>query len=162
MARFRSHAPVEPRSLKRCFGVRVGNPLTFGRVGESRKMRELISPTLGDCSCQVLLEIAEKKEWCFSSKLFPHEEKWRRGREQQDRSRRPHSATVCKFNDSLSESSVSDLIMILKKGDKCGERQTCGGFTTRFAIPIRGSFTLIRESGYQAAAQLIESTFRIV
>src|SRR5580704_2128352 len=115
MARFRNHAPVEPRGLKRCCGIRVGNPLAFGRVGESRKMRELVSPTLGDCRSQVLLEIAEKKEWCFSSKLFSHEEKWRRGREQEDRGRRAYSATIRNVNDSVSERTVSDLVVILKE-----------------------------------------------
>ena len=84
------------------------------------------------------------------------------GREQEDRGRRAQGTTVCNVSDSLSERTVSDLVMILKKGDKGGERQALGSLTTWFAIPVRGNFALIRESIYQAMAQLIERAFRIV
>jgi hypothetical protein len=125
-------------------------------------MGEFVSPTLGDCRSEILFEIAEKEEWRFGSKLFAHEEKWGGGREQEDRGRRAQGTTVCNVSDSLSERTVSDLVMILKKGDKGGERQALGSLTTWFTIPVRGNFALIRESIYQAMAQLIERAFRIV
>ena len=82
------------------------------------------------------------------------------GREQEDRDRRAYGATIRNVNDSLSERTVSDLVVILKEGDKGGERQALGGFTARFAIPVRGNLALIRESVYQATAQLIEGALR--
>src|SRR6202158_4543630 len=162
MARLHNDAPVELRGLKGSGIAGVGNPLAFSGVIESGKMSELISPARGNSGSQILLEITEKEKRCFSPELFTHEEqRWRR-REQEDRRRRSYRTAIRNLNDPLAECPVSDLVMILKEGDKCSRRQALGGFTTRFAIPVEGNLALVRESVGKATAQLIDGTLRVV
>src|SRR5271157_1432883 len=162
MARLHNDAPVELRGLKGFGSAGVWNPLAFGRVMESGKMSELISPARGNSSSQILLEITEKEKRCFSPELFTHEEQRRGRREQEDRHGRAYSTAIRNLDDALAECTVSDLVVILKEGDKCSRRQALGGFTTRFAIPVGGNLTLVRESMGQATAYLIDWTLRIV
>ncbi len=129
---------------------------------ESGKTSELISPTRGNSSRQILLKLTEKEKWCFSPELFPHEEQWRGRREQEDRRRRVYCTVIGNLNDPLAECPVPDLVMILKEGDKGSRRQALGGFTARFAIPVQRTLALVCESRDQATAQLIDWTLRIV
>src|SRR5260370_18090488 len=106
-------------------------------------MSELISQACGNSSSQILLEITEKEKRCFSPELFTHEEqRWGR-REQEDRRCCADSTAIRHPNDPLAECPVSDLVMILKEGDKCSRRQALGGFTTRFAIPVERNLALV-------------------
>src|ERR1039457_6074473 len=122
MVRLRNHAPVEAGGCKGCGRVPIGGPLAFGLVADLGEMSELISAACGNGRRQILLEIAKKKKRRLRSALFAHEQqRWRRGKQKNCR-RRTDGTWIRKFVDPLAERTVSDLIMILKEGDKRAER----------------------------------------
>src|SRR5580658_4118238 len=115
MARLLNNIPVELRVIKGRNSIGIGDALALSRVIEPGETRELVSPALGYCHGEILLEIAEKQKRCASSELFTHKKQWRRRREQDYRHRRAYGARICNINDPLSECPVSDLVMILQE-----------------------------------------------
>src|SRR5271156_2206589 len=162
MGRLRNLAPVEARSSKGCCSTRIGNPLAFGWITEPSETSELISPSRGNRRSQFLLEIAEKEERCVRPKLFAHKQHWWRRGKQKNCQRHTHGTWFGKLGDPLAERAVSDLIMILKKGDKRSERHALSRLTPGCAVPVQGSLALISEPLGQTAAQVVERTFGVV
>src|SRR5207247_8405575 len=101
-----------------CDGVRIGNPLALRGIVKPCEAGEFVPSALRNRFRQIFFKIAKEEERGHRTKLFAHEEKRRRRRHQQDRHRNSNCASIAKRDDSLSESAISDLIVILEKRNK--------------------------------------------
>src|SRR6185437_13055173 len=101
-----SSTAIPPPSL----GVqKYGN----SRFQESIHAAREQSPAFGDRCCQVPLKVAEEQKWRSRSEFFPHENQRSLRRKQQNRNRRFNPGRRSALNDSVSESPVPYLIMVL-------------------------------------------------
>ncbi len=149
-------APVKPRGRKRRRSIWVRNLLACGRVVEPGKASELVSAARRNRLSQGSLKIAEKQKWCFCPELFAHEKQRRKWGKQKDRCRGTNGSRICNGGDTLSESTISDLIMILQERHERAGWKSDGGFATRLALSEHRCLTLIGESADKATAQVIE------
>ncbi len=155
-------APVKPRGRKRRRSIWVRNLLACGRAVEPGKASELVSAARRNLLSQGSFKIAEKQKWCFGPELFAHEEQRRKWRKQKDRCGGANSLRICNGGDTLSESTVSNLIMILQERHKRAGRKSDGGFATRLALSEQRCLTLIGKSADEATGQVIERPIGII
>src|SRR5258708_18367293 len=94
-----------------------GKSITPGRGGfvDGGKGAQLNSRARRNRLSQGSLKIAEKQKWCFCPELFAHEKQRRKWGKQKDRCRGTNGSRICNGGDTLSESTISDLITILQE-----------------------------------------------
>ena len=113
-------------------GIRIGNALARGRVGETGEAGELAPPAFGHGAGQFGAEVAEEQERLGGGEFLAHEQQRRLRREQQHGRDGFHHRRGGEVAQALAEGAVADLVVVLQEIDE--RQQAAGGRSVRRAI----------------------------
>ena len=112
MLRLVQTRPVQYGPAKRLLRTRIGDSTIILGVEEPRK---LLAATPGDEQREIRREVAEEREGGLGTSLLPHKEHRYLGCEQIDLCRGAHRLGRRELPDSLPESPVADLMVVLNE-----------------------------------------------
>ncbi len=106
-------APVELGRKERGFRARIGNLRHPFRIGELRKAREFLAPSLAHGLRQFPVEVAEEQKWLRRAPFLAHEQHRDLGSEQIDACKRADGFGRSQRVQPFAERAIADLVVIL-------------------------------------------------
>ena len=106
--------------------------------------------------------IGKEQEWCAACSLLSHEHQRDLRAKHLQYDGRFQCGRISENRQALTQSAITDLIVVLQKQDECGRRQVCAARAPRLAMAIGGSLTLIDEPLLEAKREPRSGAIRVI
>src|SRR5690554_1383905 len=143
--------PVQLAVGKRLGLVGIGNLQLTLSVGKAVEVGKFAASALGNRATQFAFEVTEKPKGAGGRELFAHKKQRWRWRQQTGRQSSGDRSGIGDCVDALAQGTVTNLIVILQKGNKSRGGQVSAGLTAAAMIPVGGWFALKGEAFGQTA-----------